>query len=201
MGGVYLLGCQPGTRVYENVIHDIVNRYYGGWGLYTDEGSSHIVLEHNIVYNCACEGFHQHYGRENTVRYNIFAFNKAHGLAVTRNWLNGYAWPGYPHTKAVSFMNNVIITNGTPSYTVSDQTMLDNQLIYADNNIFYDVSGKQKDFACGNTFEQWRKKGLDIHSVQCDPGFRNAEKYDFRLKKDSILKEYGFSFLADLLKK
>jgi len=33
MGGVYLLGVQPGTVVSGNVIHDIYSENYGGWAL------------------------------------------------------------------------------------------------------------------------------------------------------------------------
>jgi len=206
MGGVYLLGIQPGTHVYENVIHDIVNRYYGGWGLYTDEGSSHIVLERNVVYNCACEGFHQHYGRENIIRHNIFAFNKDHGMCFTHDAPVRYEWPGEPHAKAVNVYNNVIVTDGTPTYKTGNREMIENKRIHVDNNIIFDVSGKQKIFARdyhadrNYTPDEWRKRGFDAHSQFCDPGFRNLRKYDFRLKKDSILREYGFDFLDEVLK-
>lgn len=206
MGGVYLLGIQPGTHVYENVIHDIVNRRYGGWGLYTDEGSSHIVLERNVVYDCACEGFHQHYGRENIVRYNVFAFNKAHGMCFTRDTPVRFEWPGEPHDKAVNVFNNVIVTDGTPAYVTGNREMIENKRLCLDNNIIFDVSGRQEVFARDNhagrnyTPDEWRGEGLDLHSRFCDPGFRNLGKRNFRLRKDSILKEYGFGFLEDLLK-
>ena len=71
-GGIYLLGVQPGTVVRGNHIHHVTAADYGGWGIYPDEGCSHVVFEHNWVHDTGGTSFAIHFSRELVVRHNIF---------------------------------------------------------------------------------------------------------------------------------
>ncbi|MEO8614731.1 MAG: right-handed parallel beta-helix repeat-containing protein [Luteolibacter sp.] len=72
-GAIYLLGVQPGTLVRGNHIHHVTASDYGGWGIYPDEGSSHIVFEHNWIHDTQGSSFAIHFSRELILRHNVFA--------------------------------------------------------------------------------------------------------------------------------
>jgi len=104
MGGVYLLGNAMGTRVRHNRIHDIRSLRYGGWAIYPDEGSSDLLIENNLCYNTDREIFHQHYGRNNLVRNNIFAYGGEAVLAYSR----------MEEHLGLVFERNLFLARGTP---------------------------------------------------------------------------------------
>lgn len=178
LGGIYHLGVAPGTVLRRNLIHDCESATYGGWGIYLDEGSTHVRVQDNLVYRTKSGGFHQHYGKQNIVQNNIFAFAKEHQIQRSR-----------PETHLqFTFRRNIVywdegaLLGGNWSGDVSYKL---------DYNLYWQADGKPFDFA-GQTLEQWQEKGLDVHSIIADPGFADPKKLDFRLKPDSPAFSIGF---------
>lgn len=178
MGGIYTLGVQPGTRIRYNVFHDITSRGYGGWAIYPDEGSSDILIENNLCYRTNCAGFHQHYGRNNVVRNNIFAYGGEAQIQRTRL---------EPHNSF--FITNNIFYFDNDGTAVIGNWEANNAVV--DRNCYFCANGKEMIFA-GGTFKQWQQRGLDTHSVVADPKFADPQNGDFALSDDSPAFEVGF---------
>jgi hypothetical protein len=60
-----------------------------------------------------------------------------------------------------------------------------------DYNLYYDASGKPPKFLALD-FEQWKAKGLDVHSIVADPLFVDPKKGDFQLDPRSPAFKLGF---------
>ena len=71
MGGIYTLGESPGTTLMFNRIHDVNRARYGGFGIYFDQGSAHILAESNSIYRTQDSEVHRNCGTGNTIRNNI----------------------------------------------------------------------------------------------------------------------------------
>ncbi len=177
MGGIYTLGVQPGTRIRNNLIHNISSFTYGGWGIYLDEGSTEILVENNIVYNCKSSGFHQHYGRENVVRNNIWAFNVENQLMRTR---------AEEHTSFVLDRNIVYFDQGR----LLGSNWTGGRFLTKDN-VYFDTRDAGIRFA-DKSFAEWKESGQDAGSIIADPLFVNAANFDFRMRPESPALKLGF---------
>ncbi len=191
MGGVYLLGEQKGTVVRNNLIHDIKSKYYGGWALYTDEGSRYALIENNICYNTSESPYHQHFGTMNTVRNNIFAFGGEYAVMYTKR---------EQHT-GIIVENNIMVTKGKPIFNTGFSPEDENPEIceiVSEKNLIFDIENKnpvvlktsdEKEYTLSEIQEKFR---IDTGSIVVDPEFLNIEKFDFRLKENSPAYKIGF---------
>lgn len=178
MAAVYTLGKSEGTEVSHNVVHDIHAHSYGGWGLYTDEGSSYIKMENNLVYKTKTGGFHQHYGRENVIRNNIFAYADMYQVQATR----------VEDHLSFTFKNNIV---------VGDEEVLlagpwKQLKVDMDHNCYWYKDGKDFDFV-GLDFEGWKQEtGHDLQSIIANPGDIDVNDSHFQIHSD-IAKQINFN--------
>jgi parallel beta-helix repeat protein len=177
MGCIYSLGVQPGSVERNNLCHDVTRYAYGGWGIYTDEGSSQITIENNIAYRTQDGGFHQHYGRENIVRNNIFALGQMGQIQRTRQ---------EDHVSFTFEHNIVYWTQGK----LLQGTWKDDHF-HLDYNLYWQAAGQPIQFV-KESLTDWQKHGQDVHSLVADPLFADPEHGDFTLKPGSPAAKIGF---------
>jgi len=193
MGGIYMLGLAPGTVVRNNLVHDISSYKYGGLGIYTDEGSTHVLIENNIVYRIGTGSpYYQHYGRENVIQNNIWAFSKDQMMfrMRTEDHISFY------------FEHNILMWDDDTPWTGPDipmdwvgpnqwgNTWADDNFVM-DYNVYWNPS--HPDFMFKQwTFEQWRSRNHDVHSVVADPLFEDPYNDNFTLKPGSPALKLGF---------
>lgn len=176
MGAIYTLGTSPGTRIIGNVVHDIYTYDYGGWGIYTDEGSTGILIENNLVYRTKSGGFHQHFGRDNIVRNNIFDNAILQQLQLTR---------AEKH-RSFTFQHNIVATNRGKMF----RGAWNKGIIDRDYNAYFHHQDEQPDFL-GISFAEWKKK-YEPHAVYAAAPFRNPAAGDYRLTHLKLAKKIGF---------
>ncbi len=184
MGGIYTLGPQNGTRIEYNVIHDVKSRNYGGWGLYTDEGSSYITLFGNVCYRCSCNAYMQHYGMMNSVTNNIFADSGETLVCM------GYLREGF---NGLVFGNNIyVLEKGKPVYNdavTACNIATDRNFILSseEDPVMLNYAGKSFTLS-----EVRNKLGFDENSLILNPNVINFENEDFSVKADSEICKMGF---------
>ncbi|MCX7872392.1 MAG: right-handed parallel beta-helix repeat-containing protein [Verrucomicrobiae bacterium] len=179
MGGIYTLGLHTGSKIRHNLWHDIQGLRYGGWGIYFDEGTTGILAENNLVYRTTHGGFHQHYGKDNIVRNNIFAFAKNHQIQRSR---------AETHLSFIFEKNIVYWRDGK----LLDGNYSGTNFIFR-SNLYWNVSTTNFTFD-KYTFEDWqKKKGQDSGSIIANPMFEDIVKDNYKFKQDSPVSKIGFA--------
>ena len=189
MGAIYTLGIQPDTVISGNVIYNVgcdEGRYgYGGWGIYLDEGSSGMLVENNLVYDCSSQTFHQHYGKDNIIRNNIFAFGGEGAFRITR----------HEEHNSLTLSNNILVTDNATMYALTTESdwFVDNSNLYWDYengaNIY---SGDSMSFFERKSAATMIARGYYNNAVYANPLFKDAKNRDFTLAENSPALEAGF---------
>lgn len=188
MGGIYTLGSQPNTVLSGNVIYNVGcyggEQGYGGWGIYLDEGSSEILVENNLVYDCSSQAFHQHYGRDNMIRNNIFAFGGDGVFRISRN----------EEHNSLFLENNILVSDDSLMYwrTTDLDWFKDNANLYWDYSHRTVYSGHSMSLFDRKSIVDMVGRGYYNNAVFADPIFRDAENRDFTLAENSPALEAGF---------
>jgi hypothetical protein len=180
MAGIYTLGVQPGTRVRYNHVHHVHARGYGGSGIYPDEGSSYVLIESNLVHDTCASAFYQHYGKENLVRNNIFAFDAS--SHVMCQW-------GEEHVSF--FFENNIVYLGAGRLMHTKGNWAPQPGTFRDN-LYYSPKGGGALELDGVPLKQLKEDGVDVGGKVANPKFRDPAKRDFRLAADSPALKMGF---------
>jgi hypothetical protein len=186
MGGIYTLGSQEGTIIRGNTIHDVAAVRYGGRGIYFDEGSAYIVAENNLVYRTTHGGFAQHYGKENIIRNNIFAFGEKMQIYRARR---DYNLAKERQHLSMRFECNILFWDSGELMGGVTEDPTSN--VVFDYNTYWSQDKREINFA-NLSWEQWRELGEDRNSKIANPLFISPNNKDFRLSSQSPALALGF---------
>lgn len=195
MGGIYTLGEQPGTHIAGNHIHHIRSHNYGGWAIYCDEGSSYLIIEKNICHHTSSENFNLHYGRENLVRNNIFAYSGLGLFSISA------AEEG---RNALTLERNIFYSDGKPVLVARDMDSLEQRGFTSDLNCFFDIKGpvfagdESRDYRAQVSWKRYsfsdlQALGYDRHSIIAAPVFEETREHAFGVSPSSPVWDLGFS--------
>jgi hypothetical protein len=134
-------------------------------------------MENNLVYKTKTGGFHQHYGQNNRIKNNIFAFAQMYQLQCTR----------VEEHRSFTFENNIIVFDKG----VVLQGAWEKIDIEMDHNLYWNVADDRYVFN-DKSFESWKKSGHDRNSLIADPMFQDVKNYDFNIKSKRNTKRIGF---------
>jgi hypothetical protein len=139
-------------------------------------------MENNLVYACKSAGFHQHYGRDNIIRNNIFALIQLSAIKISK----------VEEHLSYTFTNNIIYQeNGDIISDVWDGDNGTKIKVNFDYNCYWKANEPNPEFY-GLSFAKWKKSGRDKNSIIADPGFVDPQNFDFEIKNKSAIRKIHF---------
>ena len=166
MGGIYLLGRQPGTVERYNHIHHVTRARNCAFGVYFDSGTAEVSVSNNVVHDCEDSNwFMARISASNRVENNVFAYGPRHQLNNP---------PRDPVSSPSRFVRNLLVWDDglfmpdQPGPEVVD---------YSDNLYF-----------CPDDRRPKAVRGFSFAEI----GFADAARRDFRLKDEAAARSVGF---------
>lgn len=177
--GIYTLGVSPGTVIKNNVIYGMKSSGSGTYGIYTDEGSSNILIENNLAYDCTGGGFHQHYGSNNIVRNNIFAHGDKSNIVISviRK----------PEDVQLTFEKNIVVV--TAGDAISGEVLDNGKFVFRDNCFYNEKGGNLT--VNGHALRTWMERKKSTYVIN-NPRIRNHSKGDYVIQNKELCREIGF---------
>jgi hypothetical protein len=188
--GIYISGTGKGNIMRGNYVHDTPQEA-GGEALRCDDDQNDVLIENNLVFRFHTFGTGITSKGCNHIINNIVACPPG---KVQRGLLS--LEPNYTPNVPSKICAGSVIRHNIFYTTKSNQPFvfmqgiantIDN--INTDGNVFYNTSDSK---AADNYLTLARKYGNEVHSVQSDPGFKDAENGDFTLLPDSPAIGLGF---------
>ena len=211
MACFYTLGIDNGTRIVNNLCHDVYAFYTGGYCVSQDQGSSGLFIGDNVCFRFTGSPQNQHYGVNNTYENNMFL----DGYASSWTDRNAGALRTSPQAdlpNSFALRNNIVMISNESALLFDgnwNDTGSPRWSYELDRNVYWStasdlsrasVFGGCTARMCGSrafnyTLSEWQKSGRDVHSVVADPMFADPERYhslNFELKANSPALRLGF---------
>ncbi len=179
LAGIYTCSTRA-SRIAYNVVHDVMRRDYGGWGIYPDQGSHDMMIRKNLVYRCQDGALFAHHNHDITVESNLFAFNRT--AQVERGGIGGFE---------LTFRRNVVYYLDGKAIGTYGGKRWGRDVCAFDRNLYWNAPGRPALFA-GKSFSEWQAGGQDQDSLLADPLFVDPAQGDFTLRPGSPAARIGF---------
>ncbi|MFC1738773.1 right-handed parallel beta-helix repeat-containing protein [Planctomycetota bacterium] len=194
--------------IRNNLIHDVYSHIYSaalgrynsggvpGWGIYLGCETRNTKVENNVVYKVV-EGMHIWQGnKNNTIVNNIFVDSKVRQIR--------YENPSDHKHENIRFLRNIVSfsdidaelfnINGEAGQSIG-ANLKRTAPTESNYNVFFHSAGGElfvKGIEGLDSYENWKKKGYEEHSIMSDPLFVDPDNDDYSLKSDSPALKMGF---------
>lgn len=155
-------------NISDNYVHHSGCHTYGAWGIYVDLNCNGIVIKNNLATHTFDGAVHFHYGINNEVVNNIFAYAEKGVVSKGEDQDNQIM---------VKVYNNIIITK-QGSYWCDQWNP---STFEADKNLYWSYENSVNWFnSLYKDFDSWKSStGKDPNGQYIDPQFNNPEGGDF----------------------